>query len=51
MFTFTGEPIIKGIDNWEIPNGGSDPVIEPANYRFTVNLKDNTVNIEKTNIK
>lgn len=46
-FTFTGEQIISGDDNWEISNGENDPVIESANYRFTINLNDNIVHIEK----
>lgn len=46
-FTFTGVKIISGDDNWNIPNGENDPVIESANYRFTINLNNNTVNIEK----
>lgn len=46
-FTFTGEQIISGSNNWDIPNGENDPVIESANYRFTINLNDNTVHIEK----
>lgn len=46
-FTFTGEQIIKGTDNWDIPNGEDDPSIESTNYRFTINLNDNTVHIEK----
>ncbi|SHF83391.1 hypothetical protein SAMN05444274_11051 [Mariniphaga anaerophila] len=46
-FTFTGEQIIKGDNNWEIPNGENDPVVESTNYRFTVNLNEKTVNIEK----
>lgn len=46
-FTFTGEPIISGNNNWDISNGENDPVIEPANYRFTINLNSNTVHIEK----
>ncbi|PWD99755.1 hypothetical protein [Marinilabilia rubra] len=46
-FTFTGEQIISGDNNWNIPNGEDDPVITPSNYRFTVNLNDNTVHIEQ----
>lgn len=49
-FTFTGEQIIKGDNDWTIPNGEEDPVIESANYRFTINLNDNTVNIEKVSL-
>lgn len=49
-FTFTGLSIIKGDDNWEIPNGTADPVVESTNYRFTINLNNNTVNIEKVNL-
>ncbi len=45
-FTFTGEQIISGDNDWIIANGESDPVITPSNYRFTVNLNDNTVHIE-----
>lgn len=47
QFTFTGEKIIKGDDNWEIPNGENDPVIESANYRFTIDLINKKVHIEK----
>lgn len=46
-FTFTGEQIISGDNDWTIPNGDDDPVIESANYRFTINLNNNTVHIEK----
>lgn len=46
-FTFTGEQIISGDNDWTIPNGEDDPVIESANYRFTINLNNNTVHIEK----
>lgn len=46
-FTFTGEKIISGDNDWTIANGENDPVVEPANYRFTINLNTNTVNIEK----
>jgi hypothetical protein len=46
-FTFTGEQIISGDNDWTIANGENDPVVEPANYRFTINLNTNTVNIEK----
>lgn len=49
-FTFTGEQIITGDNDWTIPNGDNDPVIESANYRFTVNLKNNTVHIEKVTL-
>jgi len=45
-FTFTGEQIISGDNDWTIPNGEDDPVIEPANYRFTINLNENTVHVE-----
>ena len=51
QFTFTGEDIIKGDDNWDIPNEEEDPIVESANYRFTVNLNDNTVNIKKITIE
>lgn len=50
QFTFTGEQIISGDNNWDIPNGENDPVIESANYRFTINLNDNTVHIEKVTL-
>lgn len=50
QFTFTGVSIISGDDNWEIPNSENDPVIESANYRFTIDLNNNTVNIEKVNL-
>jgi len=46
-FTFTGEQIISGDNDWTIPNGENDPVITPSNYRFTINLNDNTVHIEQ----
>ncbi|WP_352422534.1 hypothetical protein [Proteiniphilum sp.] len=46
-FTFTGEQIITGDNDWTISNGENDPVIESANYRFTINLNNNTVHIEK----
>lgn len=49
-FTFTGVQIISGDNNWDIPNGENDPVIESANYRFTINLNNNTVNIEKVTL-
>lgn len=49
-FTFTGEQIISGDNDWTIPNGDEDPVVESANYRFTINLNDNTVNIEKVTL-
>lgn len=49
-FTFTGEQIISGDNDWTIPNGDSDPVVESANYRFTINLNNNTVNIEKVTL-
>ncbi|MEA5129903.1 MAG: hypothetical protein VB074_17145 [Proteiniphilum sp.] len=50
QFTFTGEQIISGSDNWDIPNGENDPLIESAHYRFTINLNDNTVHIEKVTL-
>ena len=46
-FTFTGEQIITGDNNWTIPNGPADPVVEAAIYRFTVDLNNKTVHIEK----
>lgn len=46
-FVFTGEQIIQGKENWEIPNVEGAPVIESANYRFTIDLNTHTVNIEK----
>lgn len=49
-FTFTGENIISGDDNWNIPNEEDDPVIESANYRFTVNMNNKTVHIEKVTL-
>lgn len=49
-FTFTGEQIISGDNNWTIANGDNDPVIESANYRFTIDLKNNKVNIEKVTL-
>lgn len=50
QFTFTGEQIISGDNDWTIPNGENDPLVESANYRFTINLNDNTVNIEKVTL-
>ncbi|KJF42824.1 hypothetical protein [Draconibacterium sediminis] len=50
QFTFTGEQIISGDNDWTIPNGENDPIVESANYRFTINLNDNTVNIEKVTL-
>ena len=49
-FTYTGEQIISGDNDWIIPNGEDDPVITPTNYRFTINLNENTVHIEKATI-
>lgn len=49
-FTFTGMQIIKGDNNWDIPNGANDPVVESANYRFTINLNNHTVHIEKVTL-
>ena len=49
-FTFTGEQIIKGSNNWDIPNGENDPMTESTNYRFTINLNNNTVHIEKVTL-
>ena len=49
-FTFTGEQIITGDNDWTIPNGEDDPVVESANYRFTINLNNKTVHIEKVTI-
>ena len=46
-FTFTGEQIISGDNDWTVSNSEGDPIIESANYRFTVNLNNNTVHIEK----
>lgn len=46
-FTFTGEQIISGDNDWTISNSEGAPIIESANYRFTVNLNNNTVHIEK----
>ncbi|MDR1172327.1 MAG: hypothetical protein LBL24_07735 [Bacteroidales bacterium] len=46
-FAFTGEQIISGDGDWTIPNGDNDPVMPSDYYRFTVNLNENTVNIEK----
>lgn len=48
-FTFTGEPIISGDNDWTIPNGENDPRIESANYRFTMDLNKKTVHVEKVN--
>jgi hypothetical protein len=49
-FTFTGEQIITGDNDWTIPNGENDPVVESANYRFTVNLTTKTVHIQKVTL-
>ena len=49
-FTFTGEKIISGDNNWKIANGENDPVIESANYRFTIDLNKKTVHIEKVTL-
>ncbi|MDH6306831.1 hypothetical protein M2459_002153 [Parabacteroides sp. PF5-5] len=49
-FTFTGEKIITGDNDWTIPNGDNDPRIESTNYRFTVNLNNNTVHVEKVTL-
>lgn len=49
-FTFTGEQIISGDNDWTIANGENDPIVESANYRFTVNLNNNTVDVEKITI-
>ncbi|MDR1200590.1 MAG: hypothetical protein LBL58_03025 [Tannerellaceae bacterium] len=46
-FTFTGEPIITGDNDWTIPNGDEDPLTESANYRFTIDLSKKTVHVEK----
>lgn len=49
-FTFTGEQIITGDNDWIIANGENDPVVESAYYRFTVNLSDKTVHIVKVTL-
>lgn len=49
-FTFTGEQMISGDNDWTIPNGENDPVIEPTHYRFTINLNEKTVHIEKVTL-
>lgn len=49
-FTFTGEKIITGANDWTIANGATDPVIASGNYRFTINLNTNTVHIEKVTL-
>lgn len=46
-FTFTGEQIITGSNDWTI---ASDSGVESANYRFTIDLNTNTVNIEKVTL-
>jgi hypothetical protein len=46
-FQFTGEKIIAGDDNWNIPNGDNDPAVTSDNYRITINLNTQTVNITK----
>lgn len=50
QFTFTGEKIISGDNNWDIPNGEDDPIIESTNYRFKIDLNNKTVHIEKINL-
>ena len=49
-FSFSGEMIIKGTNDWTIPNGPEDPYVEPAFYRFFVNLNEKTVHIEKVTL-
>lgn len=49
-FTFTGEKIISGENDWTIPNGENDPVIESTHYRFTIDLNEKTVHIEKVTL-
>lgn len=49
-FTFTGEKIITGSNDWTIANGAADPLIVSGNYRFTVNLNTNNVHIEKVTL-
>lgn len=49
-FTFTGEQIISGDNDWTIPNGENDPVIESTHYRFTIDLNGKTVHIEKVTL-
>jgi hypothetical protein len=46
-FTFTGEPIISGENDWTIANGDTDPLVESAHHRITINLNEYTVHIEK----
>ncbi len=47
MFTFTGEKIISGDNNWNIK---PEAVSEPGVYRFTVDLNTNTVHVEKVTL-
>jgi hypothetical protein len=49
-FTFTGEQIITGDNDWTIPNGDNDPVREQAVYRITIDLTTMTVNIIKVTL-
>lgn len=49
-FTFTGEQIITGDGDWTIPNDEDDPVIDTQLYRFTIDLNEHTVNIEKVTL-
>jgi hypothetical protein len=46
-FTFTGEQIITGDDNWTIAN---DSGVAPDFYRITINLNNSAVNIEKVTL-
>ena len=45
QFTFTGEKVISGNNNWEAAGGDI-----AGHYRFTVNLNNNTVKIEKVTL-
>ncbi|MDH6358842.1 hypothetical protein [Parabacteroides sp. PF5-9] len=47
-FTFTGEQIITGDNDWTIPNDGE--ITPSANYRFTINLNTNTVHVEQVTL-
>lgn len=49
-FTFTGEQIISGSNNWEILQGEDVPAVEPGYYKFTINLNNNTVHIDKVTL-
>lgn len=47
QFTFTGEQIIGGNDNWNIAD---DSGVASDNYRITIDLNNNTVDIQKVTL-